>query len=212
MSLIADVDLLLVEPSIFTAAAAAATSLLSAADAATSGTTLTSASSNFVAAGIDGSHVAVVGSEALEIVERLSATQLAVSRPRAQATDQQIAPPAGSGQTFQIISFARLIDQTQADLLSALGVDEHDPDLPLDESDVVNPAPLARLIALRSIERAFSLASAIDPDDDSLPNRAAHYSALADEVAASTAVLLDLDGDGEADDVRHIHVTVLRRM
>ncbi len=212
MSLIADVDLLLIEPSVFTAAAAASTNLLTVADAAVSGTVLSSASSNFATAGIDEGHVAVVGDEALEIVERLANTQLDVSRPRASSSDEKIVPSAGTGLTLKINSFARLIDQTQNDLFQALALREDDPDLPLDESDIVNPAPLARLIALRTIERGFALASALDVEDDSLSGRAAHYAALAGEVADSLAVLLDPDGDGQADESRHVRVSVLRRV
>src|SRR5688572_23108078 len=106
MSLITDRDLLLVEPSVFTAAAtAAATNILTATDAAVAGTTLSSATSDFAAAGIDEAHVAVFDGEALEIIARLSATQLDISRPRAALTDAKIAPIAGSNKTLKVNTF-----------------------------------------------------------------------------------------------------------
>lgn len=212
MSLITDRDLLLIEPGVFlVAAAAAATNLLIVTDASVSGTTLTSASSDFATAEVDAGHVAVVDDEALEIVQRLAATQLDVSRPRGKTDDPKIAPAAGSGKTLKINSFARLIEHVQSDLLHALGMREDDPQQPLDEGDIVNPQPVAQVIALRVLERAFAMALAEDPNDQSLAQRAALYAQVASQRAATTAVLLDLDGDGEADATRHLSVAVLNR-
>jgi hypothetical protein len=212
MPLINDVDLLTIEPSVFIDAEPASTNLLTLDDGVIAGVALTSASADFVASGIGQGHVAIVNGEALEITERLSGTQLGVSRPRASGDDDAIAPPPGSGLEFKINTFARLIAQTQSDLLAALAIDGDDPDLPLDEADIVNADAVGRYLALRVIERAFSLASAIDVPDESLAARAAHYAALADDLAEGLAVLVDLDGDGEADQARHRRVCVLRRV
>jgi hypothetical protein len=211
MALITDRDLLLIEPGVFTAAAVAATNLLTVTDGDVSGTTLTSASSDFATLEIDEGNVALVDDEALEIVQRVSATELDVSRPRRTETDEKIAPESGTGRTLRINSFARLIDQTQGDLLQALGMHADDPRQPLDAGDIVNPQPLANMLALRVIARAFGLAAALDGDNASLAARAALFAERADEAAASTAVLLDLDGDGEADATRFAQVAVLRR-
>ena len=211
MSLIADVDLLLIEPSLFIDGVAASTNLLTVTDGEISSGALSSAGADFVAAGVDARHVAVINGEALEILERVSQTELAVSRPRASSADDPIPPPDATSQTLTINTFARLIDQTQRDLLQGLALREDDPDQPLDEDNVASAAALGRLIALRAIERAFSLAATFDMNDETLPARAAHYSALADESAASLAVLLDADGDGQADAVRHARVTILLR-
>jgi hypothetical protein len=211
MPLVTDRDLLIVEPSAFVDAASAATVLLSAADGGVSSETLTSASSNFATLGIDSAHVIVVAGQPLEIVQRLSATQLEVSRPRAASADAKIAPGNGSNQAFSVPTFARLIAQTQFDLLQALGARPDDPSLPLAEDDVLNPEPLSRLIALRALERVFALASAHDPDDASLAGRSAVLAAQAADLAASTVILLDLDGDGEADATRRVRVAAWLR-
>ena len=213
MPLITDRDLLLVEPSVFTAAAtASATNILTATDAAVAGTTLSSATSDFAAAEIDAAHVAVFDGEALEIISRLSATQLDISRPRAASTDVKIAPTAGSNKTLKVNTFARLIDRTQRDLLQALGMRDDDPELPLDADDVVNAADLGHVLALRVLSRAFAAAVALDPETASLADRAALYAAQADAAAASLAVLIDTDGDGIADQTRHLNVAVLKRI
>jgi hypothetical protein len=211
MPLIADVDLLLIEPSLFIDGAAASTNLLTVTDGEVSGTALSSASADFVAANVDVGHVAVINGEALEILDRVSGTQLHVSRPRVQSTDDPIPPPDSTGQTLAINTFARLIDQTQRDLFQILALREDDPDLPLDEDEIVNVGPVGRLIALRTIERGYALASAADVDDGALAARARHYTDLADKFAMSLTVLLDLDGDGRADATRGACVTVLLR-
>ena len=211
MSLITDRDLAVIEPSVFTAAAVAGTNLLTAIDAGVSGTTLTSATSDFAAPDIGFGHVVIFDSDVLEVVSRLATTQLEVSRPRAKVADDKIAPPAASDKTIKINTFARLIDLTQTNLLAALGVEADDPVQPLTAGDILNPEPLARLLALRTLERAFGIALSLDPDNPSLEARRAQYALLAGEAAATTAVLLDFDGDGEADETRHLQVAVLRR-
>lgn len=211
MPLISDRDLAVIEPSAFTAAAAAATNLLTAVDADVAGTTLTSASSDFAALDIGLGHVITFDGDVLEVVSRLATTQLEISRPRAAIDEDKIAPPAAEDKTIKINTFARLIDLTQTNLLAALGVEADDPAQPLSVDEIINPQPLARLIAYRTLERAFDIALSLDPDDQSLEARRAQYALLANQAAATTAVLIDSDGDGEADQTRHLQVAVLRR-
>jgi hypothetical protein len=206
MAMVTDRDLLLIEPSAFVDAVSAATVLLSAADGGVASDTLTSASSNFATLGIGSSHVIVVADQPLEIVQRLSATQLEVSRPREADDAPRIPPGNGSNQAFTVPTFARLIAQTQFDALQALGMRPDEPAAPLAQEDVLNPEPLARLIALRVLERAFRAAAAHDPDDATLAARAQHHADAASAIANSTTVLLDLDGDGEADATRHARI------
>lgn len=211
MSLITDRDLAVIEPSVFTAAAGAATNVLTATDAGVSGTTLTSATSDFAAPHVTLGHVVVFDSEVLEVVSRLGTTQLEVSRPRASAEGDKIVPASASNKTIKINTFARLIELTQTSLLAVLGVAADDPARPLTVDEILNPEPLARLIVLRTLERAFGIALSLDPEDASLDARRARYAALANEAAAATAVLLDFDGDGEPDETRHLQMAVLRR-
>lgn len=211
MSLLTDRDLLRIEPTAFVAAAPAATMLLTTADAAVAGTTLTSATADFAAAGIDASHVALFDVDALEVVSRLSATELEVSRPRATSDDAKIAPTAASDKNLKIHTFARLIARTQAELLQALSIDGDDPQLPLEEGAIVNPAAIAGVLALRVLQRAFAIAAALDPGDLTLAERAAMFASQARAAAAGAVVWLDLDGDGEADQARRLNVASLRR-
>ena len=212
MSLITDIELIRIEPSIFIDAPNAATTLLSAADGAVSGTTLTSAGSDFAAAGIDAGHVAVVGNEAIEIDERLSATTLAVSRPRTSSTEEKIDPTQGTGLAITVRTFARLIEEEQLMILAALGENPTDPDAPIEESQILNVADIGRLIALRTIAQAFAVAAAADPSDLSLAQRWNVYRSRARQAMHHTAVRLDFDGDGIADATRRVDIVIFTRL
>src|SRR5437764_1479510 len=133
MLTITDRDLLLIEPTVFVDAAAVATHLVSVSDSQISGTSLTSATADFEAAGVDDQHVVLVSAagKALEIVQRVAAGELQVSLPRAISSDADIAPGDGTGLAIIVPTFARLIAQTRVSVLAALGMDPIHPTDPL---------------------------------------------------------------------------------
>ncbi len=211
MVLTTDRDLLIHEPNVFVDASSIATSLLSAADGSVSGTRLTSPSSDFEAAGIDAGHVIVIGNQATEVVARVDATNLDVSRPRASLVDESIPPGDGSTLAIDVRTFGRMIVEVEAWMLGALGIDPVDPLLPLDETAILNPQDIREAVALRTIAQAFAAASALAPTDASLADRASLYSQRAADVRRQTRAVLDLDADGIADAIRHIDVVSLQR-
>lgn len=211
MVLTTDRDLLIHEPSVFVDASSIATSLLSAADGTVSGTRLTSAGSDFQAAGIDAGHVIVIGTQAIEVVTRVDPTNLDVSRPRATLTKVKIPPGDGTTLSIDVRTFGRIIAEVEAWILGALGIDPADPTLPLDETAILNPGDIQEAVALRTIAQVFAAASANSPTDASLADRAALYSLRAAEVRRQTKAVLDLDADGIADAIRHIDVVSLQR-
>lgn len=211
MPLITDVDLLTIEPAVFLDATAAATKVLSASDGAIAGTTLTSAGSSFTAAGIDAGHVAVVAGEALEVVQRTSATTLNVSRPR-PATSSSIAPNAGSSLAFTIWTFQRLIELAEQSILAALAIDPEHPAQPLETAAILNRPAVERIIATATIARACAVASAANPASESLKQRASDYERELERLRQQLIVVLDLDGDGIADATRRLAIAVFIRM
>lgn len=211
MLLTTDRDLLIHEPSVFVDASSIATSLLSAADGSVTGTRLTSAGSDFQAAGIDIGHVIVIGTDPIEIVTRVDPTNLDVSRPRATLTEVKIPPGDGTTLSIDVRTFGRVIAEVEAWILGALGIDPADPNLPLDETAILNPTDIQEVVALRTIAQVFAAASASDPTDASLADRATLYSQRAAHVRRQTKAVLDLDADGIADAIRHIDVVSLQR-
>ena len=205
--LIGDRDLLVVEPTVFVGAAAVATTLLSVADAEVSGTSLTSATADFEANDIDEGHVAVVDGVPVEVVNRVADTQLSISLPRVSIEDGLIPPGDGTGLAFAVLTFERLIEQMQRELLKRVGVDGDHPIDPLDETAILNPATVGRVLALRVIASAFAHAAALNPLDASLAERASHSRDAAERSLLQTVVVLDKDGDGIADATRRLDVT-----
>lgn len=214
MPLITDRHLLIIEPNVFTSAAAASTIVLSADDAAVSGTTLSSALSDFDAADINSGHVAVFDGDALEVISRLSATTLDVSRPRAwsMGDDAKIMPEQTSDKSLKVPTFARLIERTQYELLQSLGIagDDDSTEMTALES-VLNPTMLKRLIAMRTLERAFAIAASLEPDDPSLHALAAIYREAFRAVAASATIVIDSASGQTADVLRSLATTTLWR-
>ncbi len=202
----------------FTSASAAATNVLTADDAAVSGTTLSSAMSDFAAADINAGHVAVFDGDALEVLSRLSETTLDVSRPRAwnMGDAAKIAPEQASDKSLKIHTFARLIERTQHELLQSLGITSDDDDsagmaMPAIEA-VINQTTLKRLLAMRTLERAFAAAAALDPDDLSLLARAALYREAFRSAAASAVLQIDAAGDDVPDQLLSLATATLWRV
>lgn len=206
-----DIDILRIEPRLFIDAAATATKLLSGSDGALSGTAFTSAGSNFATLDIGAGHVAVVNSEALEVDSRTSATVLEVSRPRAASAEAKIPPAAGTGLTFSILTFERRILAEEAWVLGALGIDPAHPVDPLDELSIVDPGPVARLIALRVIAGAYEAAAAAAPADAALAAQRDASRRLAREERHRTVAYIDRDGDGIPDTTRRVDVIQFTR-
>jgi hypothetical protein len=212
MSLITDVDLLTIEPSVFVDATAAATKVISGSDGVIAGTTLTSAGSSFTAAGIDAGHVAVVAGEALEVVQRTSATTLSVSRPQPSGSTSSIAPNAGSSLAFTVWTFQRLIDLAERSILAALAIDPDHPTQPLQTAAILNRPAVERMIATATIARACAVASAANPASESLKQRTADYERELERLRQQLIVVLDLDGDGIADATRRIAAATFLRV
>src|SRR5690606_33476452 len=105
MTFSTDRDLLVLEPNLFRDAAWSALTRVSATDATVAGATLTSASSDFLAAGVAPGMIALVDGAALEVVEVLSSTELSVSRLRDGASDPPIPPLPVTNADLRIATF-----------------------------------------------------------------------------------------------------------
>ncbi|MEZ6193973.1 MAG: hypothetical protein R3C45_22230, partial [Phycisphaerales bacterium] len=95
MNFSTDRDLLAIEPAVFEDVPFAAQKRLQVADASISGTTVTSASADFVSAQVDAGSVVLIAGLAFEVVSRTDANTIEVSLPRTHKTDPGI--PGGDG-------------------------------------------------------------------------------------------------------------------
>lgn len=189
MPFAADRDLLILEPNLFRDVQFRAQRIVSG-SVSIAGNVLTflSQDNGLVAASVNAGHVVVVGDESYEVVERVSDSELTVSRPREHATDEVI-PPAPVGNVAAYIStFRPQIALVHRDLLARAEI--------TDESQVQNPADLAALEAAQAVREILQACP--------LPERAARFIRLAERLAAHATIKLDPNADGIADATRRL--------
>jgi hypothetical protein len=208
MSLLTDRDLLHIEPSVFPDAMGASTILVETDSAALSGTTLTFPGPMLT--GVSTHHAVVVRDEGLEIRDPISSSQMQVRRPHPGEDCPLAVPESGTGLKASVVTFGRhldLVEQWACDMLEvAVGGDGDD-----GRPTIVEEGGLKRLVALETLARVYSAASAIDPDDASLEIRAALYREHADRARRLVSVRIDLDGDGVADATRRLDFARMKR-
>ncbi|MEX2212938.1 MAG: hypothetical protein WD768_02345 [Phycisphaeraceae bacterium] len=208
-----DRDLLALEPNLFTEAVFASQHRLEVADGAVSDTSLTSATADFEAAQIDTGDIVLISDVPCEVIERVSAAALTVSKLRDQLSDAAIPPGDGSSITLIHRSFGPQAKAVHDVLLARLGIDVDDPDASLTEDAIVSLGVMARLETLGTLARVY--AAAIVPGGEHnamLKQKADDYRRRFDLACRSAVVLLDLDGDGRADASRDMGVIELHRV
>lgn len=209
-----DRDLLVVEPNLFRDVAWLSQRVLRG-TGSISGTTLTisAADGGFDTAGVGPGSVVVVDGVSYEVIERLSATQATISRPRPGALDPVLPPAAVSGKDTWVMTFSPQIAAVHGDILARLGVraeGDETGDGPA-ESAITNPAALARLEVLGTLAMVWGAAAALQGQGSPAAERAEWYRARFARERESVSVRLDLDGDGQVDAARHLGSTRMVR-
>ncbi len=212
-----DRDLLVLEPRLFHDVGWSAQTLVNSASAGSinaAGTTLTVTGVDFVALGVEAGFVALVAGSPFEVLARLSATQLSVSRPRAHPDDAPIPGVAGSGLAVLVQSFRPQVGIVHGQVLRALGLAQGDE--PGDasrptEAQVTNPQDLALVEALGALHLVFASAAALVSDNSLQWVKAQMYRQRFAEERARVAAEIDLNNDGAPDAVRRMSVLQMVR-
>lgn len=210
-----DRDLLVLEPNVFRDAAWAGQRLVRGVGAVAGSTlTLGSADADLAAVGVRAGHVALVGSVAYEVVDRLSPTALTISRLRDEPGGPVIPPPPGSGLAVTVATFSPQIRLVHGQVMRMAGLDPDAgaprPGVPTPAS-VLNRADLARLEALGALHLVYAAAAApaeATPGAWASPllARAQMYRERFAAERQRTAVLLDADGDGVPESSRRLNL------
>ncbi|MEE9211375.1 MAG: hypothetical protein V3U29_01850 [Phycisphaeraceae bacterium] len=211
MNFSTDRDLLALEPNVFRDVPLLSQQRVSVTDAVVSGTTLTSATADFQAAGVDAGSVVLVSEVAHEVVARTDANTLTISLPRTSLIEASI--PSGDGTNLAVVArtFAPQATLVHDVLLRLVGIDPNDPDSEITEDSIVSLGVLSRLEALGTLERVYSAALALAGDNSPLHEKTREYRRRFQAACASASVLIDLNGDGQADARRTLGVIRLRR-
>lgn len=209
MAFVTDRDLLRIEPTLFSDAYSAGIMLDEQSDVSISDGELTSPASAFQDVRLTTHQALAVNEHPLEITRVNSQTTLDVSRPQLGELAGE-APEITSG-IMHIATFATLILEASAWLVEVFRFDVDDAEQLLSDASILNVEDLQHLVKLRAIATAFALASAKNPTDASLAERAAHYEQRLSVAKRTTTVQFDLTGDSESDHAQRAGVIEFRR-
>ena len=202
MAFARDRDLLVLEPNLLREVRWRGQVVVEASDASVVGTALVSASSDFEAAGVGAGSVGLVGEVAVEVVERVDANTLTVSRVRGNDGDAPAAPVVqGSDLALVVPTFSPQIGAAHAEMLERVG---------LEASAVVNADEFRRVEALGALRRVYEAAgSACEATVQGA--KAALYARRFDAARLGLVARADLDGDGAVDAQRAAGRVALHR-
>lgn len=212
MNFSSDRDLLALEPNVFQDVPFVAQQRLRVDDGVLAGTSLTSVSADFEAVGVEAGGVALIDRVPYEVISRDDAQSLTVSKLRARLSDSAL--PGTEGMDVEVIvrSFEPQAALVHDGLLRMLGIDADDPEASLSEDAVVSLSVMARLEALGTLERIYSGAMALGGSNEVVQTKAREYGRRFHLAGAQATVLIDTDGDGYANERRHLGLLRMTRV
>lgn len=211
-----DRDLLIYEPRLFAELAWPGQTIAAGSDGQLTGTSFTSASADFAAAGVAPGMVlsitAANGPAAVEVVEVAGVNELTVSALRADASGNAAAPAlAGTDLAWHIVTFNAQADAVALEMLTSFGLYPADASADLTGDDIAEPDALRTLSACGVLATLLGGAASRTDSADGYWTKAAHYRRMFDRLLTRVRVGLDTTGDGGADTVRHLGAARLRR-
>jgi len=212
MNFSTDRDLLALEPNVFTDVPLVSQQRVGVNDGVVSGTTLTSVTADFEAAGVDAGAVVLIGGVAHEVVGRVDAGTLTVSLPRARADGPAIVTSGGTGLEVSARTFELQAALVHDLLLEALGIDTDDARAMVTEAMIVSKRVMRQVEAVGALERIYAGAVSVSGDRGMLWEKASFYHERFRRAFDRARILLDLDGDGVADTQRQLGVMRMSRV
>jgi len=193
-----DADLLAYEPNVFVELPFAAQRLLRVTDAALSGATLTSATGGFAALAPGG--VVVLSTSAGDAVTGAIAS--VTDDNTVVLTRAPVGFEAGAAVVVEARTLGPQVALVHAEVMRSIGLDGDDAAVTLDESAVVSVGLMRKIEALGALSRAYAGAVAIVGDQALIEAKAERYRRMFGAALSEAQVLIDTDGDGEADACR----------
>ncbi|MFI4860968.1 MAG: hypothetical protein ACIAXF_09840 [Phycisphaerales bacterium JB063] len=212
MNFSTDRDLLAYEPTLFNDVPFVAQQRVSVADAELAGTTVFSISADFDAAQVAAGSVVLIDRKPFEVIQRLDEATLTVSLPRTATSDPTIPGEEGTSLSLIARTFAPQAALVREALLRMLGIDENDPDNPLNEESVVSLGAMARLEALGTLERVYSSAAALTGNNEHHLIKANEYRKRFLATAARSPIRIDTNADGLPDEKRYLGLMRMTRV
>jgi hypothetical protein len=202
-----DVDVLKYEPALFGELHLPWQVQASGTGAVLNGATLTAATADFLAAGVEAGGVVYLRSAdgsldgAYEIVSVDSGTQLMVSVLRAEAASAAIAPPAGDSVSYRISTLAPQAVEAAFRLTEHFGIRPGNPASEISVDDIIDTEGLRRTSALAVISQVYAM-WARRTDGGCMMQKSHLYQDLFEKARQRCHLSVDLGADGVADVTR----------
>jgi len=210
-----DRDMLGIEPIVFIGGGFVNQEMASGSDGQIAGTTFSSASSDFVTAGVAAGMVLCTYTNspaegtALEILSVDSATSLTVSVLRADADGPATPPQAGTALSFRIRTFAPQIHNASAAMAEKLRQMAEAPGISV--ADFADSAQLRIATAFLTLANVFYARAENSQAHDANWIKAEHYKSEHLKLQLQLRLAVDADGDGVAEQNRTLGNVTLRR-
>lgn len=180
-----------------------------------SGTTLTLTAQDVGLddAGVDAGGVVVVGGAVYEVVERLSASTMTVSRMRGSAEDAVLVPSPVTGAGVEVPTFGPQLTMVHGQVLRMLGIEPGEQAAAgvVGESSIMNPGSFVLMEALGTLHLVFAAAAALTNEQSPAAFKAGMYRERFAAERGRVSAQVDTDGDGVADATRRPSVVQLVR-
>ncbi|MEK6701973.1 MAG: hypothetical protein AABZ53_06905 [Planctomycetota bacterium] len=214
----ADRDLLVYEPNIFRDVGWVGQRLVKG-TGTISGTTLTLSAQDvpFDAAGVTTGSVVTVAGTAYEVMSRLSATSLQISRLREDSPSGMstavITPSPATAQECIVMTFVPQLSSAHRQILRLAGLDpdEPTPSGAPTQASIANSASLRRLECLGALALIWWAAAGLMGDGSAAAERGEWYRRRFETERARVNIKLDTNADGLPDATRRLSAGWMRR-
>jgi len=211
-----DRDILAIEPLVYLTGALPAQDLITGQDGTINGSTFTSATADFQAAGVEAGMVLCVhaGSPAegaaYEILSVDSQTALTISILRADEDEPAVPPAAASGLAYYVRTFAAQIRRTSEALGERL---RHTAEAEgIAAAEFADSSQLAQAAAMGVLAAIFVARAENASPADANWVKAEHYRDGFASLQSQLRLAVDADGDGVAEQTRTLGNVALRRI
>lgn len=190
-----DSNLLAYEPRLFIDVPLRGQELLRITDGLLVGSTLTSITGGLSALTLN--HVATVSSSPADAASFAIAS--ITDDNTLQLSGLHLGLSASESLTLSVRTFEPQVSLVHSEILASLGIDAHDPILPLSDSAVVSTELIGRIESLGTLWRIFEAGQGVSDRAEAFKAKAEEYRKRYIGALASARVLIDTDGDGVAD-------------
>jgi hypothetical protein len=195
-----DVDLLKVEPGVFSALEFSGQGLCKGANGILNGTVFTAAGENFISKGVAAGGVITLQSldgvinAAYEIVSVDSATQLTLSIVRADSAQSPIAIGTASGLIYRVVTFAPQAAEAMVEIAAWFGIRPGSPEAVYGVEQIVDATPLRAVSVYRVLTMIFAAMSGTEAEQKTYALKREYYTMLYYAARSRARVAMDANG------------------